>query len=123
MATSLNKKLSDAINMINISTIKPSEIASLMKTAAELERKARIDTEAQEDMKRDLLVDPEMRQQKKTKTDKTELSEVISILAKAGVLEGMTIKKTTTTTTEVNADNSIDVDVEVLDDGNDEEDC
>lgn len=122
MAASLNKKLSDAIKMIDTSTIKPSEIASLMKTAAELERKARIDTEAQEDMKRDLLVDPEMRQQKKTKTDKTELSEVISILAKAGVLEGMAIKKTTTTTTEIGSDNTIDIDAEVIDDGNDEED-
>ena len=96
-------------------------IASLMKTAAELERKARIDTEAQEEMRRDLLVDPEMRQQKK-KANKDDLSEVVGILAKAGVLEGMKIKKTTTTTTEVSADNSIDVDAEVVDDGNDEED-
>jgi hypothetical protein len=109
MATALNSKIKMAIEAINPQTCKPSEIASLMKTATELERKARIDTEAQEELQRDLFVDPEQKKQKKI-ADKNDLSEVAQILAAAGVLPGFKVVKTTTT--EITTDNVIDVEAE-----------
>lgn len=125
MAKALNGKLSAAIEAMDPLGMKPSEVASLLKTAAELERKARLDTESQEEMRRDLLVDPEQRQTK-NKANKEDLSEIVDILSKAGVLGELKIKKTTTTTTEVTSgDNAIDVDASVSDyyeEGDDDDD-
>lgn len=93
MATVLREKLGVAINAINPMVLKPSEIASLAKLSAEMERTARVDTEAQESMQRDLLVDnnPDI---KKTQTKQSDLGEVLQILLKAGALVG--VKETTT---------------------------
>jgi hypothetical protein len=115
MAALLNTKIKAAINAIDPNLVKPAEIASLMKTAAELERKARIDTENQEEIRRGQFIDTDIKQSKK-QANATDLSEVVQILAKAGVLDGMKMKQTTTTTTEISVDNSVTVEAEVIED-------
>lgn len=114
LANSVNDKLKLAIAAIDPTGMKPSDISSLLKTAAELERKARIDTEAQEALQREMFVDPEQKKQKKL-MNKDELGDVVQILANAGVLGSM--KLTKTTTTELTMDNAIDVEAEEVADG------
>jgi hypothetical protein len=100
MASKLRAKLSDAIDMIEPSTLKPGEIASLAKLAAEMERKARVDTIAQEELRRDSMVDTENPDLKKSPTKQTDLSEVVGILLKAGALGDITtigVRETKTT--------------------------
>jgi len=100
MATSLNTKLATAIDKINPDLLKPGDIASLARLATDLERKARVDTLAQEQIQRDTAYDVENPELKKAPTNKQDLGEVISILLKAGALEGITqigVKQTTTT--------------------------
>ena len=89
MATKLRDKLSTAINAIDPATLKPSDIASLMKLSTELERKARLDTEAQEELRNNLLVDTSNPELKKAQTKQGDLSEVLQILVKAGALVGI----------------------------------
>lgn len=113
LAQRLRDKMSMAIDMIDPAAIKPSELNSLLKTAAELEAKARVDTLAQEDMLRDLSRDVENPNLKKSPTKQNDLSEVVQILLSAGALGSVTqigVKETTTTTREVVAkgdDNTI----------------
>lgn len=114
LANKLNAKIEQAIDMIDVTQVKPSEIASLMKTAAELERKARIDTETQEEAQRGMFVDTNVKQNKK-QASAADLTEVAQILAAAGALPGFKMKQTTTTTTEIQTDDSIEVDAEVID--------
>lgn len=100
MAARMRAKLSAAIDMIDPVTLKPSEIASLARLAADMERKARVDTIAQEEMRRDLLVDTENPDLKKSPTKSSDLSEVVGILLKAGALGDITtigVKETKTT--------------------------
>lgn len=106
-----NGKLKQAIEALEPATMKASEISSLLKTTSELERKARIDMVAQEEIQRELYIDPEQKRQKAV-ASRSDLAEVAQVLAAAGVLGGMKIKKTTTT--EVTVDDAINVDVEVL---------
>ena len=106
-----NGKLKQAIEALEPATMKASEISSLLKTTSELERKARIDTVAQEEIQRELYIDPEQKRQKAV-ASRSDLAEVAQVLAAAGVLGGMKIKKTTTT--EVTVDDAINVDAEVL---------
>jgi hypothetical protein len=89
MATKLRDKLGTAINAIDPATLKPSDIASLMKLSTELERKARLDTEAQEELRNNLLVDTNNPELKKAQTKQTDLGEVLQILVKAGALVGI----------------------------------
>lgn len=105
MAKLANDKINAALAALQPELMKPSEIASLMKIAAELERKARVDTEAQEEAIRDIHEDPEAKRNKKP-ANVQDLSEVATILANAGVL-----KVTQTTTTEVKVDNPIESEV------------
>lgn len=100
MAARMRAKLSSAIDAINPLALKPSEIVSLARLAADMERKARIDTIAQEEMRRELLVDTENPELKKSPTKSNDLSEVVGILLKAGVLGDITtigVKETKTT--------------------------
>lgn len=100
MAARLRQKLSSAIDQIDPMTLKPSEIASLARLAADMERKARIDTISQEEMRRELLVDTENPELKKTPTKQSDLAEVVGILMKAGALGDITtigVKETKTT--------------------------
>ena len=101
MASTLREKLKKAIDTIDPMALKPGEIASLAKLATELERKARIDTIAQEEARQPLLVDQSNPGLKKgSETKKDDLQEVMSILIKAGALGDIThigVRRTETT--------------------------
>ena len=100
MAARLRSKLSEAIDNIDPLALKPGEIVSLARTAAEMERKARVDTIAQEEMRRELLTDTENPELKKAPTKQSDLSEVVGILLKAGALGDITqigVRQTQTT--------------------------
>lgn len=100
MAARLRQKLSEAIDNIDVYALKPADINSLFKTAAELERKARVDTIAQEELRNDLVKDNSNPELQKTQTKTEDLGEVVKILMKAGVLGDVTqagIRQTTTT--------------------------
>lgn len=100
MAAKLRAKLNTAIEAIQPEMLKPGEIASLAKLATEMERKARTDTIAQEEMRRELLVDTENPDLKKSPTKQADLAEVVDILRKAGALGDIThigVRQTQTT--------------------------
>lgn len=100
MAAKLRSKLNTAIEAIDPLSLKPGEIASLAKLAAEMERKARVDTIAQEELRRDSMVDTENPDLKKSPTKQSDLSEVVGILLKAGALGDITqigVRQTNTT--------------------------
>lgn len=86
MAQKLRDKISTAIESITPETLKPGEIATLMKLSADLERKAQVDTIAQEELRHDLLTDTENPELRKSQTSQSDLSEIIGILAKTGAL-------------------------------------
>lgn len=83
MATTLRDKLKKAIETIDPVALKPGEIASLAKLATEMERKARIDTIAQEEARQPLLVDTGNPELKKNETKKDDLKEVMEQLGQA----------------------------------------
>lgn len=100
MAAKLRAKLSTAIDSIDPAALKPGEIASLARLAADMERKARVDTISQEEMRRDMMLDTENPELKKSPTKTNDLSEVVGILLKAGALGDITtigVKETKTT--------------------------
>lgn len=102
MAARLRNKLSSAIDLIDPMSLKPGEIASLARLASDMERKARVDTIAQEEIRRDLMTDTENPELKKAPTKQSDLSEVVGILLKAGALGDITqigVKQTETKTT------------------------
>lgn len=102
MAARLRAKLSTAIDLIDPAALKPSEVASLARLASEMERKARVDTIAQEEIRRDMMTDTENPELKKAPTKQSDLSEVVGILLKAGALGDITqigVKQTETKTT------------------------
>ena len=101
MAAKLRQKLKDAIEAINPESLKPSEIASLAKLAAEMERKARLDAEAQEEIKNSIIKQdfvgqqsPELKQPKQN-----NLQQVLQILLQTGAVKNVSaigVKETTT---------------------------
>ena len=100
MAATLREKLRTSIEAIDPQALKPSEIASLAKLATEMERKARIDTVAQEEARQPLLLDTGNPNLKKNETKKDDLKEVMDILLKAGALGDSThigVRRTETT--------------------------
>lgn len=104
MATMLRKKLNEAIENINPLDLKPGEINGLTKTMAELERKARMDTMAVEAQRADSFVDADNPELRKSPTKTDDMSEVLSILLKAGALGdvgAVGVRTTETKTTEV----------------------
>lgn len=99
MARRLRDKLSTAIDNVDPYNLTPSEINSLMRTATELERKAQIDSAAQEQLVVAAGDDEESPDVKKSPTKQDDLGEVINILLKAGALGTVTqigVKETTT---------------------------
>ena len=107
MAARLRAKLSSAIDQIEPSALKPGEIATLAKLAADMERKARLDTIDQEELRRELVVDAENPELKKSPTKANDLSEVVGILLKAGALGDITqigVRRTETTEVVVKED-------------------
>lgn len=91
MAQRLRDKMSTAIDLIDPAALKPSDIASLAKLSTDLERKARIDDMAQDEIRRDMMhgnVDNPDLKKSPTKTD--DLGEVVKILLGAGALGNIT---------------------------------
>lgn len=104
MAVKLRRKLDAAIDCVDPMTLKPSEINSLMKTMADLEKRARMDVMDVESQQSEGFVDHENPNLKKSPTKQGDLSEVVSILLKAGALGDITqigVRQTETKTTEV----------------------
>lgn len=87
MSVELNKKMETAINLLNPNELKPSELKSLMNMATELERKARVDiveVEATRPKDSSIAVAEE-----KAEVPKEDMTQVLEILMKAGVLKGV----------------------------------
>lgn len=104
MAQKLRQKLNMAIDAIDPLTLKASDLNSLMKTMAEMERKARVDEIAVDEMRTDLLKDVDNPNLRKTQVQQNDLKEVVDILLNAGALGSITqigVKTTETKTTEV----------------------
>lgn len=105
MASTLADKLKTAIDNIDPYVLSPREINSLMKTASELERKARLDTASVETGVQ--LVDDTNPELKKTAVKQENISEVVEILAKAGVLNNIGVRQTVTTEVVVKDDSDV----------------
>jgi len=100
MASKLRAKMHAAIDNIDPMTIKPGELSGLLRTMAELERKAQTDAMSIEQSMHDGFVDAENPEIKKSPTKQGDLGEVVSILLKAGALGDITqigVRKTETT--------------------------
>lgn len=108
MAAKMNKKIEEGIDAMDSQLLKASDIASLMRVAADLERKARVDSMSQEQMLADMSKGVENPELKKKSTNVNDLSEVVAILAKAGALDGLNLKQTVTTEVTL-GDGAIDV--------------
>lgn len=99
MSKAINDKIARAIELMDPTTMKPSDIKGLLALTAELERKARLDDTA---VKAPAVIDdnPELRE---AKVDMTDLSEIVGILAGAGLLSQIggqgTVQITETKTT------------------------
>lgn len=103
MAEKLRSKLSAAIDLVDPAALKPSELVTLLRLAAELEKKARVDDIAQDEMLRELSRDTENPNLKKSPTKQDDLGEVVKILMEAGALGNITqigVRETTTTVRE-----------------------
>lgn len=97
MAMQLNAKIAEAITMIRPATLEPKDINALMKTASELERKARTDQMAlvaQGNPNNGSDENPDLR---KTNIKSDDIGEIIKILGTAGVIGDFGIRQTTTT--------------------------
>lgn len=99
MADKLNQKLMKAIDLIDPYALAPKDINALFKTAAELERKARLDQTGL--ATGGAAVDDDNPDLKKMDVKTENISEILGILGKAGVLNNIGVRQTTTTTTEV----------------------
>lgn len=104
MAAKLRSKIDAAIDNIDPLELKPGELNSLMKTMAELERKARMDTITVGSQLTEGFVDADNPELKKSPTKTNDLSEVVSILLSAGALGDITqigVRHTETKVTEI----------------------
>lgn len=101
MAAKLRSKMHAAIDNIDPFSLKPGEINSLMKTMAEIERKAHTDSMAIASLQSEGFVDADNPELKKSPTKQGDLSEVLSILLKAGALGDVGVRTTETKVTEV----------------------
>ena len=86
MAAKLRAKMHKAIDNIDPYELKPGELSSLLKTMAELERKAQLDTINVEQQLSEGFVDADNPNIKKSPTKQADLGEVVGILLKAGAL-------------------------------------
>lgn len=103
MAATLRSKLKTAIDNIDPFSLDPKDINSLLKTATELEKKARLDNVEQEILLRDSAaasLSTESPDLKVSQTKRDDMGEVLSILLAAGALGDVTqvgLRKTETT--------------------------
>jgi hypothetical protein len=95
MAERLNEKLQKAIDLIDPYALSPKDINSLFKTAAELERKARIDQPMVDNT--NALVDADDPNLKKMEVKSESIGEILQILGKAGALSNIGVRQTVTT--------------------------
>lgn len=86
MAQTIQEKLKTAIDLIDPALLRPSEIVNLFKVATELERKV---TTYVEEKVADETAEARAKQLSLTKPE--DLSEVVAILQKTGLLEGKTL--------------------------------
>lgn len=103
MAQRMRDKLSVAIDNIDPLTLKPSEITQLAKLATDLESKAQLSAQAQEEQQAAQVVvaggavtNPD---EKNSPTKQSDLAEVVGILLKTGALGSITqigVRETTT---------------------------
>jgi hypothetical protein len=100
MAVKLNEKIQKAIDLIDPYALSPKDINSLFKTAAELERKARLDQVPQVN----LSVDDENPALKKMDVKSDSIKEILQVLGGAGVLGNFGVKQTVTTEVVVKGD-------------------
>lgn len=112
MAKRLRDKISTAIDLVDPAALKPSELSSLMRMATDLERRAQLDQEVQEEKRMDMFVDnPET---KRSPTKQSDLGEVVKILLNAGALGSVTqlgIRETTTREVVARDDNGGEVSI------------
>ena len=107
MAQRLRAKLSAAIDQLDPVMLKPSDLNSLMKTVADLEKKAIVDTIEREAEISDSCVEHENPNLKKSPTQQNDLGEVVQILLNAGALGDITqigVRRTETTEVVVKED-------------------
>ena len=90
MSARIREKHRAAIAMLNPAELAPKDINALFKTAAELERKARVDSIEQGELLQELNSDHEHPELKKSPTKFGDLGEVVSILLNAGALGSVT---------------------------------
>lgn len=86
MAKKLRAKLNVALDMLQPEQIGPRDIVSLTKLAKDMEREARVDTIAQEEIQADLAKVSENKELQKKTTSQGDLGEVLSVLMKSGAL-------------------------------------
>lgn len=96
MAKTLQDKLKTAIDSLEPALLRPGEIVQLLKVSAELER--RIVTATPEKVE-GTVADAKQRQSNLTKPE--DMNDIVSILAKTGVLPGQGIAVEQTTTTRI----------------------
>lgn len=95
MASKLNEKLAKAIEKLDPYALTPKEIQGMMKVATDLERKARLD----QPITTPVVINDENPDLKEATVPTEQLSEIVSILGKAGVLSNFGIRQTKTTET------------------------
>ena len=96
MAKTLQDKLKTAIDSLEPALLRPGEIVQLLKVSAELER--RIVTATPEKVEG---TSADVKQRQSTLTKPEDMNEIVSILAKTGVLPGQGIAVEQTTTTRI----------------------
>lgn len=87
MARGIQDKLAKAIEHIEPTALRPGEIVNLFKVSTELER--RIRTYVEETVEQEVLADKQSKQHDMTKAE--DLSEVLEILQKTGVLQNVAV--------------------------------
>lgn len=100
MAQRIDDKISKAIDIIDVGTLKPNELVSLLKLSNEMERQAQ--TYVAEAVPNN-VVETKTSDQRQTK--KEDVTDILDILGKAGLMElispsAMGVRQVTTTTTE-----------------------
>lgn len=101
MATKLREKMNTAIDNIDPYSLKPSDLNSLLKTMADMERKAHTDSTAIEALRSEGFVDADNPELKKSPTKQGDLNEVLGILLSAGALGDVSAIGVRTTETKV----------------------